>query len=675
MSKRPGGDSAERGRKRRAPRRATPAESSAQDRSTQDPAAQDPAMTDRAAQDRGAPDQPAQDRAPRDRAPQGRGPQDQAAQGRAPQDRGSQDRAARDQVPQDRAARERAGQDGPPQGHTDPGRAGGGPGARGRGERGRADRGPAGRTDTGSAEAGHPVRDRDTNPGNTRPRAGRAPRAPKAAQAPRFAAKMSLGSIIGWTALSAIIPGAAHLRAGRRRTGFILLGSFGALLIAALVYGLSFMGNIGAVTRESTMLTVSVAAVIGALAWFALVLTSYITLGPDRLNGRGQIVSGIVVGLLCVSVMAPFALTANTMLTVRETVQGIFPSTADPDVQPIKEEDPWNGKDRVNFLLIGGDGAGNRDGVRTDSMTVASVHIKTGNTVLFSLPRNLQHVRFPASSPLAKHFPNGFMAELPNGGLLNEVWKFANDNPQIMGGKNKGPRALMDAIGHTLNLRLDYYALINMYGFVDLVDAIGGIKLRVEKDIPWGGHYGTAGTIKAGYQRLSGEEALWYGRSRVVDDDFGRMARQRCVIGAFAQQATPDKILTNFTKIAHAARRMADTNIPQELLEPLANLALKVKDARITSLQFVPPQFYTGSPDWAKIRRATVKALSDSTKPTRRALAAQVTASPGATSTPSGSRPVTPSASRTATPSQTPTRNGQAAQNGSAKSLSELCGL
>ncbi|MEU7893897.1 LCP family protein [Nonomuraea sp. NPDC049152] len=612
MSKRPGGDSAERGRKRRAPRRAAPAESSAQDRQTQDPAAQDPATQDRAAQDRAARDQPVQDR-----TPQGHAPQDRDVQNRAPQDR------------------------------PEPGRV----------------------------DAGHPVQDRATNPSNPRPRAGKPPRAPKAVQAPRFAAKMTLGSIIGWTALSALIPGAAHLRAGRRRTGFILLGSFGALLIAALVYGLSFMGNIGAVTRESTMLTVSVAAVIGALAWFALVLTSYITLGPDRLNGRGQIVSGIVVGLLCVSVMAPFALTANTMLTVRETVKGIFPSTSDPDVQPIKEEDPWNGKERVNFLLIGGDGAGNRDGVRTDSMTVASVHIKTGNTVLFSLPRNLQHVRFPASSPLAKHFPNGFMAELPNGGLLNEVWKFANDNPQIMGGKNKGPRALMDAIGHTLNLRLDYYALINMYGFVDLVDAIGGIKLRVEKDIPWGGHFGTAGTIKAGYQRLSGEEALWYGRSRVVDDDFGRMARQRCVIGAFAQQATPDKILTNFTKIAHAARRMADTNIPQELLEPLANLALKVKDARITSLQFVPPQFYTASPDWPKIRRAAVKALSDSVKPTRRALAAQVTASPGATSAPSGSRPVTPSASRTATPSQTPTRNGQAANNGSAKSLSELCGL
>ncbi|GAA3415432.1 hypothetical protein [Streptosporangium vulgare] len=44
---------------------------------------------------------------------------------------------------------------------------------------------------------------------------------------------------------------------------------------------------------------------------------------------------------------------------------------------------------------------------------------------------------------------------------------------------------------------------------------------------------------------------------------------------------------------------------PRELLEHIIELGLKVKDARIVSLQFVPPQFYTGSPDWQKIRAAT----------------------------------------------------------------------
>ena len=486
--------------------------------------------------------------------------------------------------------------------------------------------------------------------------------------APRFAKPLTVASVLGWTLLSVFVPGAGHLRAGHRRTGLTLISVYVVLLLGLVAYALTHdLGDLSSFIGQGMLMVVIIIASLGALSWFALVVTSYVALSPNRLNQQGQIVSGILVGILCVAVMGPFAFTANALLTVRQTIQQIFPSEGtDPDVAPIKEEDPWNGKTRVNFLLIGGDAAGDRTGVRTDSMTVASVDIRTGNTVLFSLPRNLQHVRFPPSSPLHKQFPNGYMIDLPDGGLLNEIWQYANDNPQLMGGKNKGPRALMETIGYTLNLKIDYYALMNMYGFADLVDAIGGLKINVTEDVKWGGHFGTAGVIKAGYKRLSGEEALWYGRSRVGSDDFSRMARQRCVIGAFAQQATPDKILLNFTKIASATKRLAQTNIPEKLVPPLAALAVKVKGARITSLQFVPPEFLSGRPDWAKIRTAAAKAIADSAKPPRRAQAAGVTSSPGASTT-------HPTPSRThvaARPTQTPTQNSAAA-----KSLSDLCGL
>ncbi|GAA4192594.1 hypothetical protein GCM10022252_34220 [Streptosporangium oxazolinicum] len=491
---------------------------------------------------------------------------------------------------------------------------------------------------------------------------------------PRFAKPLTVGALIGWTALSAILPGAAHLRSGHRRTGYILLTIFGALLLSILVGALvlSGEGNAGFLARDSTLMTGAILAIAGAIAWFLLVLFSYVSLGPHRLSGRGQIVSGIAVGVLCVSVMAPFALTASTVMTGKETANAIFASSADnPTAVPVKHEDPWGGRKRVNFLLVGGDGAGNREGVRTDSMTMASVHVATGNTAMFSLPRNLQHVRFPPGTALGKRFPNGFMRELPNGGLLNEVWQYAEDHPELMPGVNdgqRGPRALMDAIGFTLNLKIDYYALVNMFGFAHLVDAIGGLRIRVERDVPWGGLYGTAGTIKAGYRKLSGEEALWYGRSRVGSDDFSRMARQRCVIGAFAQQATPSVVLTNFAKIAGVAKKMAKTDIPRELLEHIIELGLKVKDARIVSLQFVPPEFYTGSPDWQKIRAATARTLTQSLRPARRPQAA--TASPGMSgATPAATATTTrPTAAK---PSQTPTPNGKS----EAQSLDELCGF
>jgi LCP family protein required for cell wall assembly len=390
---------------------------------------------------------------------------------------------------------------------------------------------------------------------------------------PRFAKAPGTASIIAWTGLSAIVPGAAHLRAGKRRTGFVLLGIFALIIVAAVVFLLTFdVNRLLFALNDSTLIGITVVAVVGALAWFLLVLTSYISLGPDRLSQSGQIVSGIVVGVLCVTVMAPFALTASSVETARNLANDIFSSPAQgggATSAPIKDEDPWNGRHRVNFLLVGGDAAGDRIGVRTDSMTVASVDVRSGNTVLFSLPRNLQFVRFPRTSPLAAKFPNGFTGDSGQG-LLNEVWYYTETHPEVQhGGRYRGPEALKDAIGNTLGLKIDYYALVDMFGFAALVDAIGGLKIRVERDIKWGGHFGTAGTIKAGYRRLSGEEVLWYGRSRVESDDFSRMARQRCVIGALAQQATPSVVLTNFNRIAKAAKRLFKTDIPRDLLQHL----------------------------------------------------------------------------------------------------------
>ncbi|WP_239115644.1 LCP family protein [Planotetraspora kaengkrachanensis] len=478
---------------------------------------------------------------------------------------------------------------------------------------------------------------------------------------PRFVRPVTTGSLIGWTALSAVIPGAAHLRAGKRKTGFVLLAVFGAALAGLVVFGLQLTQNAGVVVRNSTLNAIMVGAAVCALAWFALILFSFMALRPSRLPRGGQVVAGIMVGVLCIAVMAPFGFTASTVKTANDLLDAV---TA-PDVgssgvtaSPVRAEDPWNGRKRVNFLLLGGDAAGNRIGVRTDSMTVASVDIASGNTVLISLPRNLQYVRFPPSSPLHKQFPNGFDAE--GQGLLNSVWYYADNNPQIMGGKNRGAQALRDAIGYTLGLHIDYYAIVDMFGFAALIDAVGGLKIRVERDIKWGGHYGTAGTIKAGYRQLDGEQVLWYGRSRVDSDDYSRMARQRCVIGAMAQQITPATFLANFTKIAAAARHMFRTDIPRDLLEHLVPLGLKVKAAKITSLQFVPPLIYTGDPDWKKIRTLTTQAIKDSMADTE-TVAADATS--GATPDPTKTKDKPKAHS-------TPTSNKDAA-----KSLDDLCGF
>ncbi len=73
-----------------------------------------------------------------------------------------------------------------------------------------------------------------------------------------------------------------------------------------------------------------------------------------------------------------------------------------------KPQDPWAGKPRLNILLLGGDAGPGRVGTRTDTVILASINTKTGDTALISLPRNAARMPFPSRSPLHKYYPYGF---------------------------------------------------------------------------------------------------------------------------------------------------------------------------------------------------------------------------------------------------------------------------
>lgn len=468
------------------------------------------------------------------------------------------------------------------------------------------------------------------------------------------------GAILGWLVLSALAPGAAHLRAGRRKTGLVLISCYAALLLALLAIWLlnGIDALAGSLTQDSTLVPIMVTAVVLGLAWFALIVHSFVVLRPGRLPQGGQILTGVLAGLLAVTVVAPFAVVGQYTLAARDALDRIFQPAAqepgDPPVPDPKPEDPWAGRKRVNILLLGGDADDNRTGVRTDSMNLASVDVQTGNTVLFSLPRNLENVRFRPGTPMAERFPDGFRLPADPGGgrsdLLNSVWEYADAHPEIFGGRqHQGAKVLMDTIGYTLGVKVDWYALVNMWGFARLIDAIGGVTITVEQDVVFGKY--NEGLVKAGTRKLKGADAMWYARSRTYSDDFTRMRRQRCVLGALLEQADPATVLTRFNQIALATKELIRTDIPRPMLRHLVPLALKVKNAEVTSVQFVPPLISTGYPDWGKIRDIADKALRDSTR----------------------TNPVAASA----TPSKSPKKKKAAAQprdDNPAENLTEGCG-
>ncbi len=419
---------------------------------------------------------------------------------------------------------------------------------------------------------------------------------------------MSLGRALGLTLGSALLWGLAHLVSGRTRTGLALAALYVALLGSVLTAGTMLRSSVLTLAMQPRWLTVLVLATLAvALLWAAVIVRSYQVVRPGDLQGVRRGLATSMVGMLCAVVMLPMLYASRLAYVSRDVLTTIFAAGS----TDLSRREVWAGKERLNILLIGADAAKNRPGARTDSMTVASIDTRTGRTVLFGLPRNLQRVPMPPG-PAYEAFPYGFAG---NGtdvtpGLLNEVYQWAEDHPEIVPGvpdRKRGITLLRNTVSGILGIDIDYYAMVDMRGFRQIIDAMGGVVVTIKQDIPYGLE---GGVLRAGTRRLDGQQALWYGRSRSGSDDYVRMGRQKCLLNAVAQQADPMTVLRGFERIADAAKRYVSTDVPQSLLPALFELSEKVKRTHIRSLQFVPPLISTADPDWYFIQRKVRQVLN-----------------------------------------------------------------
>jgi LCP family protein required for cell wall assembly len=317
---------------------------------------------------------------------------------------------------------------------------------------------------------------------------------------------------------------------------------------------------------------------------------------------------------------------------------------------------------RVNILLLGGDAGSDRVGLRPDSMTVASVDVDSGRTVLFSLPRNLEDVPFPGSSPLHKVFPNGYGCP-DHSCMLNAVYTYAMGHKDLYPGvRNPGAEATKEAVEGVTGLKINYYALIDLEGFQKLIDAVGGITITVNKRLPIGGQYVGAKVksyIEPGTQHMDGFHALWYARSRHADSDYARMERQKCVMDAMLNQLNPITVLTKFNQIAAAGKQIVETDVPPSEINKLIELAGKAKRKPIASVAFVPPLIYPGSPNFALIRQTVKESVAKATDAGAKKAKAERQAAAKASAQPSAAN----------TPTASPTANASSAANTTASGL------
>ncbi|WP_462410942.1 LCP family glycopolymer transferase [Neobacillus sp. Marseille-QA0830] len=194
----------------------------------------------------------------------------------------------------------------------------------------------------------------------------------------------------------------------------------------------------------------------------------------------------------------------------------------------VEEKTPFS------VLLVGVDER-NGDKGRTDSMLVITVNPELKSTKILSIPRDTRTELINKNNPKKNHIDK-----------INAGYAYG------------GIEETIDTVENFLNVPVDYYVIVNMQGFKDIVDAVGGIDVNNQYAFELDGV-----TLKKGPQHLNGTQALQYARMRKADPrgDFGRAERQREVISKIIEKGKSFSTLTKYNDILEALENNVKTNL------------------------------------------------------------------------------------------------------------------
>jgi LCP family protein required for cell wall assembly len=242
----------------------------------------------------------------------------------------------------------------------------------------------------------------------------------------------------------------------------------------------------------------------------------------------------------------------------------------------------------LNVLLAGVDWQPGRDSARTDTMLVVSVNSETGEVLMFSFPRDLQ--RFPM-------FTGGTYS-----GRLNTFAGVSKRYPDVFA--EPGLPALAHQVGFMLGIPIDYYASVNMPGFMAVVETVGGVTVHNEREIA-DDHLQFY--LSAGDHRLGPADALRFVRSRKGQSggDFARAKRQQAMLSGLRREMLKPNNLTRMPEIVEALSEVINTDFPPEKIDQLLALADTVEEEPSRSWVFK-------NPDWAQLLRRSETGLKRS---------------------------------------------------------------
>jgi LCP family protein required for cell wall assembly len=376
--------------------------------------------------------------------------------------------------------------------------------------------------------------------------------------------------------LSAVLPGLGQLFNGRRQLAAIfLIPSLVVLGVIFLIVRTQSPARLAAWVADPAVLSIVLTLNLAFLVWRLLAVgQAFLDTRWQGPTGRLGIIGVIVIGLL---VALPQGIVWRYGTALGDTFERVFSGAvlgAEGTPADGRGGEGPAGDDRINVLLIGVDKETGRSATLTDTMMVVSMDPVGGSISMLSLPRDLVNV------PLG----NGD----DFGPKLNSLMSYAERNPDDF--PEGGVATLQSAVGALLGIDIHYYARIDFHGFVDIVDAVGGVDVKVkdgisDPDYPRFDGQPKGWSISAGPHHLDGVNALAYARSRKAagESDFTRAARQQQILVALRDAVTKDgSLLWELPQLLGLVGDLVTTDIPVNRLPALAAVVDEITDGSIT---------------------------------------------------------------------------------------------
>jgi len=180
----------------------------------------------------------------------------------------------------------------------------------------------------------------------------------------------------------------------------------------------------------------------------------------------------------------------------------------------------WGGPDTFTFVALGVDQRNTQEIPRTDTIMIGRVDLKSSRVNLVSIPRDL-------------------LVDIPGYGKdrINSAYVYGEQFKEPGGGIG----LLRRTIEKNFGVAVDHFGMVDFQCFRTAVDAVGGVTVNVPRAIVDPSYptedYGTKVVrFEPGVQKMDGERALEYARTRHADNDFQRMQRQQLIVGAMREQ-------------------------------------------------------------------------------------------------------------------------------------------